>query len=130
MVFETLFDSFDTFKLNYSMNKLSYNLKELMKELQATEALLSKGKKRVGEAHLSVNRASTSRTKRFRPNKSKKGSKPPHRPNKPPMAKVDQSSYRCNHYTWLGYWRCNCPKYLKGVNDKKYKSTLLVIQTC
>ena len=33
MVFETLFNSFDTFKLNYLMNKLSYNLTELMKEL-------------------------------------------------------------------------------------------------
>ena len=33
MVFETLSDSFDTFKLNYSINKLSYNLTELIKEL-------------------------------------------------------------------------------------------------
>ena len=33
MVLETLFDSFDTFKLNYLMNKLSYNLTDLMKEL-------------------------------------------------------------------------------------------------
>ena len=69
MVLETLSDSFDTFKLNYSMNKLSYNLTELMKELQAAKALFSKGKNRGGEAHLSVNRASTSGTKRFRPNK-------------------------------------------------------------
>ena len=30
---ETLSDSFDTFKLNYVMNKLNYNLTELMKEL-------------------------------------------------------------------------------------------------
>ena len=41
MVLETLSDSFDTFKLNYSMNKLSYNLTELMKELQTTEALFN-----------------------------------------------------------------------------------------
>ena len=73
MVLETLFDSFDTFKLNYSMNKLSYNLTELMKELQAAKALFSKGKNRRGEVYLSVNRASTSGTKRFRPNKLKKG---------------------------------------------------------
>ena len=33
IVLETLSDSFNTFKLNYSMNKLSYNLTELMKEL-------------------------------------------------------------------------------------------------
>ena len=39
MVLETFSNSSDTFKLNYSMNKLSYNLTELMKELQTTEAL-------------------------------------------------------------------------------------------
>ena len=33
MVLETLSDSFDTFKLNYSMNKLRNNLMELIKEL-------------------------------------------------------------------------------------------------
>ena len=33
IVFETLSDSFDTFKLNYSINKLSYNFTELIKEL-------------------------------------------------------------------------------------------------
>ena len=38
MVLKMPFDSFNTFKLNYSMNKLSYNLMELMKELQAVEA--------------------------------------------------------------------------------------------
>ena len=33
MVLETLSDSFATFKLNYSINKIYYNLIELMKEL-------------------------------------------------------------------------------------------------
>ena len=42
MVLEMLSDLFDIFKLNYSMNKLSYNLTELMKELQANEVLFSK----------------------------------------------------------------------------------------
>ena len=90
IVLETLSDSFDTFKLNYSMNKLSYNLTELMKELQAVEALFSKGKNKGDEAHLFVNRASTYGIKRFRPNKSRKGSRPPQRPNEPPVAKVEQ----------------------------------------
>ena len=47
LVLETLPESFDNFKLNYNMNKLSYSLTELMKELQAAEALLSKGKGKV-----------------------------------------------------------------------------------
>ena len=33
IVLEMLSDLYDTFKLNYSMNKLSYNFTELMKEL-------------------------------------------------------------------------------------------------
>ena len=45
MVLEMLSNSFDTFKLNYFMNKLSYNLTELIKELQVVEALFSKGKR-------------------------------------------------------------------------------------
>ena len=57
MVLETLSNSFD-FKLNYSMNKLSYNLTELMKELQAAKALFSKDKNKGAEAHLAINKAS------------------------------------------------------------------------
>ena len=97
------------------MNKLSYNLTELMKELQANEALFSKGKNRRSEAYLFVNKASTSGTKRFRPNKSRKSSRPPQRPNKPLVVKVDQSADRCNYCNRLGHWRRNCPKYLKEV---------------
>ena len=108
------------------MNKLSYNLTELMKELQAVEALFFKGKNKGGEAHLSMNRASTFKTKRLRPNKLRKGSRPFHRPNKYPVVKVDQSTDRCNYYNCLGYWRCKCPKYLEEVNDKNGKNTLLV----
>ena len=33
IVLKMFSDLFDTFKLNYSMNKLNYNLTELMKEL-------------------------------------------------------------------------------------------------
>ena len=104
IVLETLSNSFDTFKLNYSMNKLSYNLTELMKELQTAEALFSKGKNIGGETHLSVNRASTFGTKRFRHNKSMKGSRSPQRHNKPFVAKVDQSVNHCNHCNRLSHW--------------------------
>ena len=54
LILETLPENFDNFKLNYNMNKLSYSLTELMKELQAAEALLSKGKGKAAEANLSV----------------------------------------------------------------------------
>ena len=77
-----------------------------------------------------MNRASTFKTKRFRPNKSRKGYRPLQRPNKPPVAKVNQSADHFNHYNRLGHWRRNCPKYLKEVKDKKGKGTLFVTQAC
>ena len=75
MVLTMFSDSFDTFKLNYSMNKLSYNLTKLLKELYVAEALFSKGKNREDEVYLTVNRASSFKTKKFRPNKSRKDSR-------------------------------------------------------
>ena len=50
MILETLPESFDTFKLNYSMNKLEYTVTELMKELHTAEGLTKK-KMTQGEVH-------------------------------------------------------------------------------
>ena len=44
MAIETLSELFDQFKVNYSMNNLSYTLTELMKELQSYESIMTKGK--------------------------------------------------------------------------------------
>ena len=46
MVFETLSNSFDTFKLDYSINKLSYNLTELMKGSKLLRPCYLKGRTR------------------------------------------------------------------------------------
>ena len=78
MILETLFESFDSFKLNYSMNKLSYSLTKLMKQLQVAEALFNKGKNKVGEANLSVKKGSGSKFKKSgKASSSKNTSKPP-----------------------------------------------------
>jgi gag-polypeptide of LTR copia-type/Zinc knuckle len=42
IVLQSLPDSFTNFRLNYNMNKRSYSLSELLKELQAAEGLLKK----------------------------------------------------------------------------------------
>ena len=42
MIVETLPESVDTLKLNYSMNKLEYTVTELMKELHTAEGLTKK----------------------------------------------------------------------------------------
>ncbi|GHB33619.1 hypothetical protein GCM10010392_69100 [Streptomyces clavifer] len=40
MILETLPDSFNQFKLNFNMSKMDMTLSELMKELQAAEAIM------------------------------------------------------------------------------------------
>ncbi|XP_057981340.1 uncharacterized protein LOC131166786 [Malania oleifera] len=42
IVLQSLLDSFKQFCLNYNMNKLSYSLIELLKELQVAEGLIRK----------------------------------------------------------------------------------------
>ena len=71
MILETLPETFDTFKLNYSMNKLEYTVTELMKELQTAEALTKK-KRAQGEVHAT---ASTSGSKK-RPRNAEKRNQP------------------------------------------------------
>ena len=70
MILETLPESFDTFKWNYSMNKLEYIVTELMKELHAAEGL-TKRKRNHGEAYATEHKASTFGSKK-RPYKAKK----------------------------------------------------------
>ena len=130
MILETLPESFDSFKLNYSMNKLSYSLTELMKELQAAEALFNKGKNKVGEANLSVKKGSGSKFKKSnKASTSKSASKPLVAPKVDDAVK-DQSEDRCHHCNRTGHWKRNCPKYLNEVNKKKRKGCALVTQAC
>jgi len=124
MILETLPEMFDNFKLNYSMNKLSYSLPELMKELQTVKTLLLKGKKRNGEANLAEAKPSTSgvkKQKKARSNKKKPAAKGKN------AAKVDKSTDKCHHCGMSGHWKRNCPTYLKEV---KAKGTLLVTEAC
>ena len=98
-----------------------------MKELQVTEALFNKGKKKGAEAHLAINRASTLGTKKFKSRWSKKASKPSRMPNILQEHKVDKSVDRSNYYNRLGHWKHNCIKNLKELRDKKEKGNLFVI---
>ena len=124
MILETLPDSFDSFKLNYSMNKLKYSLSELMKELQAAETLFNKGKNKVGEANLSVKKGSSSK---FKKSAKASTSKPAPTPHAEPKegAKRDQSEDRCHHCNQVGHWRRNCPKYHTVVQKRKRKGCAL-----
>ena len=112
------------------MNKLSYSLTELVKELQAAEALFNKGKNKVGDAGLAVNKGLGSKFKKSnKASSSKKASKPPVAP-KADDAEKDQSEDWCHHYNRTGHWKRNCPKYLNEVNKRKRKGCALVTKDC
>ncbi len=124
MILETLPEMFDNFKLNYSMNKLSYTLSELMKELQTAEALLLKGKRKVGEANYTDSRASSS-SKKPKKKSMKKKAQAEAKPSKDKApAKVDKSKDKCHHCGASGHWRRNCPKFLKATG------MVLVTEAC
>ena len=100
MILETLPETFDTFKLNYSMNKLEYTVTELMKELQTAEAFTKK-KRAQGEVHAT---ASTSGSKKRPRNAEKKNQPKVHTKKKAPKApKVDKSKDKCHHYNEPGH---------------------------
>ena len=127
MILETLPEMFDNFKLNYSMNKLSYTLPELMKELQTAETLLLKGKRKIGEANYADNKASTSGTKKFKKKGPKKASKVEPKDPKGKAPKADKSKDKCHHCGAVGHWKRNCPKYLKEINAT---GIVLVTEAC
>ena len=89
MILETFPSSFDNFKLNYSMNKFSYTLTELMKELQVAEGI--NGKRKEMDTNFVSNKGSTSGTKRFRGKKVKKGPPKPALKKTKPGPRVDKS---------------------------------------
>jgi hypothetical protein len=123
MILETLPETFDTFKLNYSMNKLEYTVTELMKELQTAEALTKK-KRAQGEVHAT---ASTSGSKK-RPRNAEKKNQPKVQTKKkaPKALKLDKSNDKCHHCNEPGHWRRNCPAYLKT----KVKGIVLITEAC
>ena len=85
------------------MNTLSFTLTELMKKLQAAEALFNKGKNKVREANLSVKKGSDSMFKKSNnASSSKNTSKPPVVP-KADDAEKDQSEDRCHHCKCTGH---------------------------
>ena len=119
MILETLSNSFDTFKLNYSMNKLEYTITEFMKELQTAEGLTKK-RRTEREVHST---ASTSGSKE-RPRKAEKKNQPKvqKKKNASKAPKVDKSNDKCHHCNEPGHWRRNCPACLKTKEKGKAKA--------
>ena len=136
MAMETLSELFDQFKVNYSMNNLTYTLNELMKELQSCEAIMIKGKGKVkAELNLMKKRPSSSGSKGSAPKKKAKKNSWPSKKNDDeagPSGPNDRKKDRCLYCKKKGHWKRDCAKYKADLAAGKIneKGSLFVTQAC
>ena len=139
VILESLTPTFLPFTTNYIMNKLEYNLTQLLNELQTFETI-SKTRSKEGEANVAQRRPSSS-VGRTNKNKKKKstggsGAQPKQRApksgeKKKNSSKVKEPKGKCFHCGAEGHWKRNCRKYLSEVKNKKQgKYDLLVLEAC
>ena len=107
------------------MNKLDYNLTQLLNELQTFETI-SKTRSKEGEANVAEWKPSSSagKTKRRKkstggsgaqPNKAKKAPKSSGKKNN---SKDKKLKGKCFHCGVDGHWKRNCAKYLSELKKK------------
>ena len=121
MILETLPESFDTFKWNYSMNKLEYTVTKLMKELHTAEGL-TKRKRNQRKAYATEHKASTSESKKRLHKADKENQCKVQKKKKPRPVEADKSNDKRHHCNEPGHWRRNCPAYLKTKEKGKAKA--------
>lgn len=122
IILGTLPKSFDSFCLNYSMNKMSYSLAELAKELQDAEALFKQN------AHVYVTeKASTSKPKGGKKKKVQKQTSSAKK-GMGPQGAVKKPKGKCFKCKGSGHWKTDCP--LLKQENKEGISHLLVVETC
>ena len=139
VILESLTSDFLPFTTNYIMNKLEYNLTQLLNELQTFETI-SKTRSKEGEANVAQKRPSSSagRTIKRKKKKSTGGSgvqpkqrAPKSGEKKKNSSKVKEPKGKCFHCGVEGHWKRNCKKYLSEVKHKKQgKYDLLVLEAC
>src|SRR5215813_13877696 len=103
MIMETLPKSFFQFKSNYVMNKLSFNLTQLLNELTIYESMMIDKPKPSSEANIDE----SSKSAKMKKKKNKKSSK------------ETKPKGKCFYYNKDGHWKSNCPKYLAELKEKK-----------
>ena len=114
------------------MNKLQYNMTQILNELQTFEAI-SKTRPKEGEVNVAENKPSSSSGSKNKKRKNtqggfgaqpKKGTKGKGKKNNP---KDKNPKGKCFHCGVEGHWKRNCNKYLSELKNKKQgKYDLLV----
>ena len=136
IILKSLTPAFSQFTTNYVMNKLQYNMTQLLNELQTFEAI-SKTRPKEGEANVAEHKPSSSSGSKNKKRKNtqggsgaqpKKGTKGKGKKNNPKDKKLKG---KCFHCGVDGHWKRNYNKYLSELKDKKKgKYDLLVLEAC
>ncbi|KAK0577895.1 hypothetical protein LWI29_001967 [Acer saccharum] len=120
MVVNSLSDSFDQFKLDYTLNKKEYTLQGLMQDVQSAEKILVKGKGQ--EIHMFGKVATVKARQKVKkqPKKKQLG------PTKKETKKVTKIKGKCFLCGEKGHWKRNCPK----SQNKKEEGNVNYLETC
>ncbi|KAK1591798.1 hypothetical protein Q3G72_013860 [Acer saccharum] len=120
MVVNSLSDSFDQFKLDYTLNKKEYTLQGLMQDVQSAEKILVKGKGQ--EIHM-VGKVATVKARQKVKKQQKKKQLGPIKKETKKVTKIKGKCFLCGE---KGHWKRNYPK----SQNKKEEGNLNYLETC
>ncbi|KAK0607649.1 hypothetical protein LWI29_018134 [Acer saccharum] len=120
MVVNSLSDSFDQFKLDYTLNKKEYTLQGLMQAVQSAEKILVKGKGQ--EIHI-VGKVATVKARQKVKKQQKKKQLGPIKKETKKVTKIKGKCFLCGE---KGHWKRNCPK----SQNKKEEGNVNYLETC
>ena len=126
IILDSLTSDFLQFTSNYVMNKLDYNVTQLLNELQTFEAI-SKTRTQKAEVNVAETKASSSSNnkKKRKNNKGASARRPkkkqvaPKASDKKKGSKEKKPKGKCFHCGVDGHWKRNCSKYLSELKEKK-----------